>query len=418
MVTVPPSWRPAPATGLTQPFAGTARGGGPASFLAPAFSLDRLSLALNDAAVPVIAVVIGDTKRRTFWSFVHAFTTEVNPFSQIIFPARPGLPSCPATEPSDDPRDGPPIADVEARGFDAIDLVRHNPGQRRYIGENLFRCHGGRRDDVRSLRRRRLVGLGLIVLAVAFGFRLTQLAWAPMHLLVPLYDDPGRSWVKVARLLPPGSDVIVNPASGPGQRPRASYALGVLALEGQGIGVLGYVSTGYGHVPRAKVLKDIHRYQSWYHVNGIFLDSTPAACSARTLAYYANLVQAVRAGAPAAPVVMNPGTPPGACWNRLGATLVVEENTLGAISRPLPGWLRRVPSPRMAIILYRVAPSYLATALARVRLAGAGYVFVTSRGGEWHPNAYGGLPSYFRQEVRLVRSESPWHWQRAWAVLP
>jgi hypothetical protein len=67
--------------------------------------------------------------------------------------------------------------------------------------------------------------------------------------------------------------VIVNPASGPGQRVDANYTRAIDRLRGAGCVVLGYVTTSYAKRPEAEVRREIDVWQQSYpRVHGIFFD--------------------------------------------------------------------------------------------------------------------------------------------------
>jgi hypothetical protein len=67
--------------------------------------------------------------------------------------------------------------------------------------------------------------------------------------------------------------VIVNPASGPGERVDANYTKAIDRLCGAGCVVLGYVTTSYGKRTQAQVQKDVDRWLKLYpRTQGIFFD--------------------------------------------------------------------------------------------------------------------------------------------------
>ena len=67
--------------------------------------------------------------------------------------------------------------------------------------------------------------------------------------------------------------VILNPASGPGEKTDANYTKAIDRLIGSGCMVLGYVSTRYAKRPEADVRKDIDRWRTLYpRVQGLFFD--------------------------------------------------------------------------------------------------------------------------------------------------
>jgi Spherulation-specific family 4 len=67
--------------------------------------------------------------------------------------------------------------------------------------------------------------------------------------------------------------VIINPASGPGERVDANYTKAIDRLRGAGCVVLGYVSTSYGKRPQPRVQADVDRWLALYpRIQGIFFD--------------------------------------------------------------------------------------------------------------------------------------------------
>lgn len=67
--------------------------------------------------------------------------------------------------------------------------------------------------------------------------------------------------------------IILNPASGAGERTDANYTKAIDRLRGAGCLVLGYVSTGYGKRPEAQVKAEIDRWLTQYPgIQGLFFD--------------------------------------------------------------------------------------------------------------------------------------------------
>jgi Spherulation-specific family 4 len=67
--------------------------------------------------------------------------------------------------------------------------------------------------------------------------------------------------------------VIVNPASGPGERADGNYTKAIDRLRGAGCVVLGYVTTSYGKRAQVEVRKDIDQWMKLYPaIQGIFFD--------------------------------------------------------------------------------------------------------------------------------------------------
>jgi hypothetical protein len=101
-------------------------------------------------------------------------------------------------------------------------------------------------------------------------------------ILVPMYVYPGNIHKHAAynRLMELKRQhetvpiwVIINPASGPGQKVDANYTKAIDRLAGAGCVVLGYVSTSYGKRKAADVQGDVDRWLKLYpRTHGIFFD--------------------------------------------------------------------------------------------------------------------------------------------------
>src|SRR5438445_2610080 len=109
-------------------------------------------------------------------------------------------------------------------------------------------------------------------------------------IIIPLYAHtlyPGIVSTKAAH---PSVDfiVILNPSSGPGTAPQASFTSAITAMKAAGIKVLGYVFTSYGTRPIASVEADIDKYVTFYpDIIGINFDEF--ATSAGQEAYYGSI---------------------------------------------------------------------------------------------------------------------------------
>ena len=212
-------------------------------------------------------------------------------------------------------------------------------------------------------------------------------AYVPPHELLELLDRP-----ELPRL------IVVNPANGPGERLERSYRSAVRAAQRAGVRVLGYVATGYGARSAAEVERDIDRYASWYHVDGVFLDE--AASGAEQLPHYRALAAHAR-GAERRLVVLNPGTVPSRGYFGVADIIVTFE---GAYTdyRPaldsMPGWLGRMAPERVAHLIYGADSDRALIAVREAR--GAGYVYATPG---VQPNPWRTLPPS-REHDRELRA--------------
>ncbi len=135
-------------------------------------------------------------------------------------------------------------------------------------------------------------------------------------LLVPLYLYPGEVRTNPAynRLLDIKRRhetvpiwVIVNPASGPGQRVDPNYDKAIDRLTGAGCVTLGYITTGYGKRPEADVSKEIDKWLAIYpRIKGIFFDEMIYEDTEAGAKYQAGLSRYAHAVG-CWPTVANPG---------------------------------------------------------------------------------------------------------------
>jgi len=101
--------------------------------------------------------------------------------------------------------------------------------------------------------------------------------------------------------------VILNPASGPGDRVDANYTKAIDRLCGAGCVVLGYLTTGYGKRTEAQVRKDIDQWLKAYpRIQGIFFDEMRYEDTEAAAGYQAALNRYAH-DAGCWPTVANPG---------------------------------------------------------------------------------------------------------------
>jgi hypothetical protein len=193
--------------------------------------------------------------------------------------------------------------------------------------------------------------------------------------------------------------IVINPASGPGAAVHPPYREAVAAARESGAQVLGYVPTGYGARDPAAVRADIDRYREWYGIDGVFLDET--AHDEALLPHYRALSLFARGGRDGL-VVVNPGMVPAAGYFDLADIVVTYEGPGAGYADTLartPDWLRRLPSDRVAHLVYAASRDQ-ALAAAENPLA-AGWLYVTS--GEL-PDPWATVPDYLEEtDAALTR---------------
>jgi hypothetical protein len=200
--------------------------------------------------------------------------------------------------------------------------------------------------------------------------------------LVPAYVEPAALRALAGR--PASAElVVVNPASGPGERPDPAYRAAVRALQRRGSRVLGYVATDYGRRGRAAVQADVERFAAWYGVDGIFLDE--AAAGEELLAHYAALARHARATGPRL-VVLNPGVVPARGYLDLADVVVTFEGAYRDYAPALARMPRLAPE-RTAHLVYAATPEQAARVAEQ---AAAGHLYATPGA---LPNPWGELPA-------------------------
>jgi hypothetical protein len=201
--------------------------------------------------------------------------------------------------------------------------------------------------------------------------------------LIPAYLQP-EEIERLARRSTLPELLVINPASGPGEAPRAEYRRAVAAARSGGAQVLGYVPTGWANRPRAAVEGDIDRYRSWYAIDAVFLDE--AASSEAALPYYRALRERARF------TVLNPGMIPARGYFDVADAVVTFEGPYADY-----GAREQDPVPeRSAHLVYATTREQALRALAGHEPR---YAYFTS-GALPHP--WGTVPDYLAPELAAL----------------
>lgn len=198
--------------------------------------------------------------------------------------------------------------------------------------------------------------------------------------------------------------VIVNPASGPGEKVDPSYTEIVRRAAEAKLPLIGYVSTSYAKRPIADVMKDVDRWPQMYPgIQGIFFDEQ--ASGADKVDYYAALYRHVRKKYGLKQVVTNPGT---VCVEEYFTRPACDIACLfEGVGDPkgiqLPAWTAR-HAARVYFLAYKVGDAkqmkrYWHEAVEKK----LGHIYITDRGGA---NPWDGLPRYWDEEVALVKAQT------------
>ena len=144
-----------------------------------------------------------------------------------------------------------------------------------------------------------------------FGYGITATQAAKLEIVVPAYFYPsgGSPWIKLnaaASKVP--ITAIMNPGNGPGNSVDSNYVSAVNSLRAAGGHVIGYVYSSYGARAQQQVIADIDKYDTWYNIEGIFVDEMANTGPASRLDYYRNIYNHVKSIDPNWSVMGNPGT--------------------------------------------------------------------------------------------------------------
>lgn len=148
-------------------------------------------------------------------------------------------------------------------------------------------------------------------MCVCSQFEGEQARAAKLDIVVPAYFYPtgGSDWSKLnAAAAKVPLTAIMNPGNGPGNNVDANYTSVVNSLRAAGGRVIGYVHTSYGARSLSVVLNDINKYDTFYNIDGIFVDEMANTGPAQRLDYYKNIYEHVKSIDANWEVMGNPGT--------------------------------------------------------------------------------------------------------------
>ncbi|MHB9862383.1 spherulation-specific family 4 protein [Streptomyces sp. YIM S03343] len=186
-------------------------------------------------------------------------------------------------------------------------------------------------------------------------------------LLVPYYEHPSVrpvEWEALIGAAPRLYGVILNPASGPGERPDPAFAQVSARLRAAGVRVLGYADTDYGRRPVADVLRDLAYHRAWYSTDGFFLDQT--ATDPHRFPHYRRLASAARATG-CTTLALNPGTPPHPLYATIADVLITFEGPWTTYHHlPGPPWYGP-PGPLTCHLIHSTPPHTDPGSLSRTR---------------------------------------------------
>jgi len=224
--------------------------------------------------------------------------------------------------------------------------------------------------------------------------------------LVPAYFYPeDQGWLEWERLFDsPAREmlvVIVNPNSGPGEKPDPNYGKVVLRASEAKLELIGYIDADHGNRSVSKMKEDIDRYSRFYpSIQGIFLDGQ--ATSPAEVEHCAEVCEYARKKHNFRLIIGNPGT---VCAREyfsrgaLDAACLFDDPWRGS-SLALPPWTDKY-ADRIAMLVHDVrTAAQMRDLVQKAARKKWGYFLITDRFGV---NPWDRLPSYWDDEVAAVQ---------------
>jgi len=261
-------------------------------------------------------------------------------------------------------------------------------------------------------------GLALLLLAPAAGTMAAASANPiGMEIIIPAYWYQGTpSWRTLATMRNPPfwhggrssvtvSEAVFNPCApggatcSPGLAPNPELRRDMKAAQANGVAFFGYVWTGGGLVPAAKVRAEVREYASWYGLRSIFFDGASTSCAVEN-SYYLPLYRYVHSRH--GKVILNPGTQPPSCYMRATNQISVFEGTAVQFAAyAQAAWMASYAAARFIAIVHTTAwASQMADAVAQAgQRDHIGNAYITDQA---PPNPYSKLPAYWHREVTTV----------------
>ena len=232
----------------------------------------------------------------------------------------------------------------------------------------------------------------------------------PPAAMVPAYFYPAgpglAAWHQLAKDARTRTiEVILNPASGPGEKPDPTFVKLASQIRKAGGKVIGYISTNYAKREIAAVEQDFRSYLSFYELDGIFLDEMPG--QAEFAPYYLQIRTIIKSAKPDFQIVGNPGQPwVDESYMKAADCLVMFEGDLSSFAKFNPQqvspWTKKYPASRFAVVVHTVqSPAAMRKAIQKAQSTRAGWVYITNRE---MPNPYDALPTYWPQELREIEA--------------
>lgn len=219
------------------------------------------------------------------------------------------------------------------------------------------------------------------------------------RVLIPLYSDPpNNDWnTVISANSSKNIDIIANPADGVGTSKNSNYTTGITNFKQNGVGVYGYVFTGFGTRSLSVVEAEIDNWQAWYNVDGIFVDEVSDTTSG--LSYYTTLYNYIHNKG--MKVVLNFGTNTIQEYASIGDILCIYEDS--SISIPFASWQSNYPASKFCALRFGTDINGMMNFINEGFSKNIGNMFITDDSGI---NPWDTLPNYLPEEASLLAGTS------------
>jgi len=207
-------------------------------------------------------------------------------------------------------------------------------------------------------------------------------------IIIPLYFYDVNKWDKVAQYQ--NEIVIINPNNGPGDSIDANYEKLITKLNNNNDLPIGYVYTKWGSRDINEVKKDIDKWIAYYKVKGFFIDET--STNQAELDYYTKLSTYIKSKGNYY-IVLNPGVFPNVGYFMIADNIVVFEDNANKLNKTVCN----VESGKSSIIVYDANETKMKEIVKTYQCKN---LYVTD---DDLPNPYDTLPSYFDEEIKLLK---------------
>jgi hypothetical protein len=214
-----------------------------------------------------------------------------------------------------------------------------------------------------------------------------------LGIIIPLYGNVTSTWQSVINYHEQFPSVpmmmVINPYNGPGYAYNSTLASWVSTIQGDGIPVLGYITTAYTALPLSTVEAQVADYVAWYGIHGIFIDDVENVHGYEQ--YYTTLSNYVHANG-ISYVLGNPGTNVTTSYIGIFNNIGTYENSGAPAVSLIQTYTMGYPANGFSFIAYNAplqSQSYYDSMAQYVA-----WVYLTD-----NPNSWTSLPSYISQEM-------------------